>query len=227
MRLIIVHGIMDPVGTSGLLGLVPYLRAAGFDCRVPDYGLITAEEARIVNPKFVAWATALVEPGDIWVGHSNGCAIGYEAIKAGAPLSGAVFINAALERAISLPPGLWADIYFNHGDDATVAAEIGRHLGLTDPVWGDMGHAGPAGLAPGVTGIDCGVPADLRMPTVSGHSDIFTPSKLAAWGPYITQRILNHVGAAKSRAPAPITRHCLNAAAWVSPEPIRYIGPAT
>jgi hypothetical protein len=51
---------------------------AGFDVRVPDYGLITAAETRIVNPLIVRTLPPYVEAGDVCVGHSNGCAIGYD-----------------------------------------------------------------------------------------------------------------------------------------------------
>ena len=192
MRVHVVHGIMDPVGTSGLLGLVPYLKAAGFEVCVPDYPLITAVEARVVNPIIEACLRAYIQPGDLYVGHSNGCAIGYQLLTGGVPLGGVAFINAALERYAPPPKGVWMDVYFNHGDDATLAAQVGRDLGLLSPVWGDMGHAGFQGLYAGVTSIDCGTPADLTLPTVSGHSDIFTPAKLRAWGPFITKRILAH-----------------------------------
>jgi hypothetical protein len=67
-----------------------------------------------------------------------------------------VFINAALRRDITLPAGVWADVYYNGGDDATVAAVAAAHMGLSDPVWGDMGHSGYDGLSPQVTNIDCG-----------------------------------------------------------------------
>lgn len=199
-RVHVVHGILDPVGKAGLLKLVPYLQQAGFDVRVPDYGLITAMETRIANPLIVRTLLPYLEPGDLYVGHSNGCAIGYDLITAGARPAGVVFINAALKRNIELPGAMWADVYYNAGDDATVAAVASAALGLSDPVWGDMGHAGPAKFDPSgrIAGIDCGfsgayqgLPGDL--PKVSGHSDIFTPGKVEAWGPYITKRVLAHL----------------------------------
>lgn len=185
---------MDPVGTSGLLRLVPYLRQAGFDCKVPDYGLITAEEARIANPLIVRSILPYIEPGDLWVGHSNGCALGYEALQAGAPLAGLVLINAALKRDIELPAGVWAHVYYNAGDDATLAAEAGRRLGLTDPNWGDMGHFGYLGDNPNVMAVDCANRAG--MPRCWGHSDLFSPVPLPAWGPYIPSRMNVRVGRA-------------------------------
>lgn len=69
------------------------------------------------------------------------CSIGYDLMRQGAGFAGAVFINAALERTIYRPANVgWIDVYFNAGDTATEAAVIGASLGLTDPVWGEMGH---------------------------------------------------------------------------------------
>lgn len=196
-RVHVVHGILDPVGKAGLLKLVPYLQQAGFDVRVPDYGLITAVETRIANPLIVRTLLPYIEPGDLYVGHSNGCAIGYDLILAGARPAGVVFINAALKRNIELPGAMWADVYYNAGDDATVAAVASAALGLSDPVWGDMGHAGYEGDSIYITNIDCGpmvsVSAHGPLPPVSGHSDIFTDGKIEAWGPYITRRVLTRL----------------------------------
>lgn len=194
MRIHVVHGILSPVGTSGLLGLVPFLQAAGFECRVPDYGLITASETRIVNPLIWRSIRPYIEPGDLFIGHSNGCAIGYELAQDGAPFAGAVFINAALRRDAAPSAPIWLDTYYNAGDLATVAAVASAAAGFSDCVWGDMGHAGPTEYDPTgrIVGVNCGPDVwtnEYALPPVSGHSDIFTPMKLAAWGPYIVKRI--------------------------------------
>jgi hypothetical protein len=184
-----VHGIMDLVGTSGLLRLVPYFQAEGFDCRVPDYGLITALETRIVNPIIERCLKPYIEPGDVYIGHSNGCAIGYDLMTGGAAFRAAAFINAALERDIKVPVGTWLDVYYNEGDRATEAAVVAECMAIVSPVWGEMGHAGFDGVNPFVTNVDCGRPWSPSFPEVCGHSDIFTPAKLAVWGPYIVTQI--------------------------------------
>lgn len=186
MRVHVVHGIMDPVGTAGILALVPYFQAAGFECKVPDYGLITALEAKIVNPLLVRTLRPYMQPGDIWVGHSNGCAIGYELLITGVEFAGMVLINPALEPNVVFPPGVWADIYSNRGDTATVAAQVAHEFGLTDPVWGEMGHSGYTGSNPLALNVYCD--KTQNMPVVDGHSDIFTPPNLSKWGPYAISR---------------------------------------
>lgn len=210
MRVHLVHGIMDPVGTSGLLKLAPYLRAAGFDVRVPDYGLITACETRIVNPIIVRCLAPYLEPGDLYIGHSNGCAIGYDLVGQGFRPAGMVLINAALERRITLPAGTWADVYFNAGDDATVAAVVAARLGLSDRVWGEMGHAGYDGADPAITNIDAGKASPVLaikegtqdLPACSGHSAIFEPGRVEKWAPFIVGRIVAHVKATRAAAAA-------------------------
>lgn len=179
---------MDPVGTSWLLRLVPYFQAAGFECRVPDYGLITALETRIVNPLIERTMRPYIEPGDVFIGHSNGCAIGYDLMTGGAGFRAAAFINAALERNIKVPAGTWLDVYFNEGDRATEAAAVAEALGWVSPVWGEMGHSGYDGDAPLVSNVDCGHPSNPFLP-LSGHSDMGTPAKLAQWGPYVLSMI--------------------------------------
>src|ERR1700735_2990569 len=172
-RVIVVHGIMDPVGTAGILKLVPSLQAAGFECLVPDYGLVEATEAKIVNPLMVSWARPFMQKGDIWLGHSNGCAIGYELLMTGTEFAGMVFINPALQPNVIFPPGVWADIYSNRGDDATVAAQVAHDFGIVDSLWGEMGHSGYSGSNPLIKNIFCD--RSPPLPIVDGHSDIFTP----------------------------------------------------
>lgn len=194
---------MDRVGTAGLLKLAPYFANAGFDVRAPDYGLITALETNVANPLISRSLRPYIEPGDIYVGHSNGCAIGYELVQAGCRPAGLVLINGALRRDITLPAGMWADVYYNAGDQATVAAAVAERLGLVQSVWGEMGHAGYDGANPLITNIDAGKSSSVLaikegtedLPAVSGHSAIFEPGRVEYWAIYILQRVLAHARA--------------------------------
>jgi hypothetical protein len=47
-------------------------------------------------------------------------------------------------------------VYFNAGDEITETAQLGAEIGITDPVWGEMGHAGYRGDDPFITNINCG-----------------------------------------------------------------------
>jgi hypothetical protein len=181
----VVHGIHTS-GPSPVQGLIPYL--SGFDVRYPDYGWIAGLETRVANPIIVGTLVPYIAPDDILIGHSNGCAIAYDLMNRGARVSQAIFINAALEQRITRPFGCpKITVYFNAGDQITEAARIGATLGLVDPVWGQMGHGGYVGADPAISSIDCG--QTPGMPVVCGHSDFFTPSKLAAWAPFLRARL--------------------------------------
>lgn len=189
MKVHLIHGI-HTVGMSPIEALTDYL--VGFKVRYPDYGWILGVETKFFNPVIVGTLLPYIEIGDILIGHSNGCAIIYDLMAAGCPPVDVVFINAALEQNIDRRVASWIDIYFNGGDEVTEAAKIGAKFGLTDPVWGEMGHAGYRGSDPNIVNIDCGNTKD--MPVVAGHSDFFTPSKLSYWGPFLANRIREHLG---------------------------------
>jgi hypothetical protein len=186
----LVHGI-HTTGQTPIEGLNPYL-PFGSHIAYPDYGFILGVESRIVNPIITGTLKPYVSPTDIMIGHSNGCAIIYDLMHRGVAMAGAVFVNAALEQNIIRPATVpWIDVYFNAGDTITEAAKLGAMLGIDDPVWGEMGHAGYLGSDLNIQNIDCGRTAGL--PVVDGHSDFFTPGKLAGWGPYLAQRLAAHL----------------------------------
>jgi hypothetical protein len=179
----LIHGIHTQ-GASPVQGLIPFLERAGWEVKYPDYGYILGVETRIVNPIIEGALTPYVGPEDVLIGHSNGCAIIYSMLMKGLKVAGAVFINAALEQNIVLPPGCpFIHVYSNAGDEVTEAAKIGAALGIDDPVWGEMGHGGYNGTDPKIPNFFCDrVP---YAPKVQGHSDFFTPIKLAYWGVYL------------------------------------------
>lgn len=193
----LIHGIHTQ-GESPVQGLIPYLNAAGFEVRYPDYGWIAGIETRIANPIICGSLRPYIAPTDLLIGHSNGCAIIYDLLtKYGVKCAGAIFINGALEQDIARMAA-WYDVYFNPGDEITEFAKIGAAIGATDTTWGELGHAGYSGGDPAITNINCG--STQGMPAVSGHSDFFTPGKLAAWGPYLVTRIKAHLQCATPAA---------------------------
>lgn len=192
MRVHVVHGIHTAVGNPMVRELVPFLEQADFRVAYIDYPWIAGLETRKANPLIVQTMLSYIEPGDLFIGHSNGCAIGYDLMRAGAPIAGAVFINGALEQNLTRSMYCkWIDVYFNSGDKITEAAKIADALGLVDPVWGMLGHAGYIGTDPQIVNIDCGTTAG--MPIVSGHSDIFSPVNVARWGPWMVKRIVDRM----------------------------------
>ncbi len=190
MRAHLIHGIHSE-GSSPIEGLIDFL--SGFDVRYPDYGWILGVETKFFNPVIVGTLLPFVEPGDVLIGHSNGCAIIYDLMAMPTcPPVDVVFVNAALEQHILRRMATWIDVYFNSGDEITEAAKLGAEFGLTDAVWGEMGHAGYSGTDTAITNIDCGTTP--KMPVVSGHSEFFTAGNLSYWGPYLVNRIREHLG---------------------------------
>lgn len=181
MTIHLLHGIHTG-GPSWIEGFIPYLTPLAVS--YPDYGWILGAATRLINPAVVGTIKPYIAPDDVLVCHSNGCAIAYDLMHAGAKFAGAVFINAALQRDIVCPDWVkWIDVYYNPGDCITEAAKIGAMLGLDDPVWGEMGHAGYLGDNPKVTSTNCAMSPDL--PALDGHSDMGTLAKFAKWGPFI------------------------------------------
>lgn len=185
-RVHLLHGI-HAERVSPVQELIPLLSAAGFEVAYPDYGFIFGVETKIVNPIILGAMLPYIGKGDVLIGHSNGCAIGYDLLTATLAV-GAIFINAALEQNIERPPGAqFIDVYYNAGDRITEAALIAQRLGIVDPVWGEMGHAGYIGADTKIRNIDCG--NTPGMPSVAGHSAFFLPANLAAWGPFLVKRL--------------------------------------
>jgi hypothetical protein len=211
MRIHLIHGIHTTPENSNVPGLIPYLKGPVYNVATPNYGYILAAETRRLNPSVVSMLCPYVEGGDVLVGHSNGCAIIYAMldtlINSGNAPRGVVFINAALERQITLPSAIeWADVYFNGGDLATEVASIAAWLGTAPRTWGEMGHAGYLGTDARITNHDCG--NTPGMPKVNGHSDLFTPANLPMWGKFIGDRITSLTNLGLPATPilgAPIT----------------------
>ena len=183
----LIHGIRTE-GPSPVENLIQYL--GPYAVKYPDYGWIDGVETRFVNPIIVGTLAAYVAPDDVLICHSNGCAIAYDLMGRGVKLAGCIFINAALSRLIVRRTAPWIDVYYNAGDEITEVAELAARLGLSDPAWGEMGHAGYLGTDPLITNIDCGNTAG--MPIVAGHSAFFEAENLTQWGPYLVNRLRAH-----------------------------------
>jgi hypothetical protein len=178
----LIHGIHTE-GVSLVEGIIPFLSEWGV--KYPDYGYILGIETRIINPLIVGSLQPYINPEDVLIGHSNGCAIAYDLMRRGVTVAGAIFINAALEANIARPAGCpWIVVYSNKGDKITEAAQIAARLGVTDPVWGEMGHSGYSGKDPNIFNVFCD--ATVSEPVVSGHSDFFSPhTNLIPWATFL------------------------------------------
>jgi hypothetical protein len=186
----LVHGIRTPERDKVVPGLIPYLKELGA-VSYPDYGYILAVETRRINPVIVGSILPYIMPGDVLVGHSNGCAVIMHLLDVGISPAGIVFINGALKNNFTLPERVpFAHVYFNAGDDITEVAEVAEAFAGTpvDEYWGDLGHVGYTGADKRVTDFNCGATGS-QMPVVDGHSDIFSIGKIEKWGPFIAEQL--------------------------------------
>lgn len=191
MNLHALHGIHTPTNDPEVESLLPFLAPLGV-VRYPDYGYILAVETKRINPVIAGSVAPYVGEDDVMVGHSNGCAVIYDLLQMGVKMKGVVFVNGALRQDITLPPCVkFAHVYYNAGDNITEIARCAEMLAISpvDAVWGEMGHAGYIGTDPRVKNFDCS--NTIGLPAISGHSDIFTPAHIAAWGPFIKKQIEN------------------------------------
>ncbi len=185
-RVILLHGFnVRDEGERTVGKLAPYFAAAGFAVKRPRYGWLGLLGVRALNGKFARLIADLSEPGDILVGHSNGCAIGAEAADLGAQFSQLVLINPALDsdRAFPVSEYLRAiHVWHSPSDSPVWAAKF-----LPWHSWGDMGAVGYNGRT------------DIRVRNYnkesgyqvssSEHSDVFAPGKLEFFAPLIVAAV--------------------------------------
>lgn len=185
----ILHGIhAEERGGSPRL-LAPYLEADGFNVRVRSYGKLKWWQARFANDKLAACFADSVAPGDILVGHSNAVALACLMADYGVQFGGVVCIQGALDADRPWAPQVpWIDVIANRDDGwVSVSTLLFGHM------WGALGRDGYTGPADSriVT-----IFTDDRRPQLSpplpealGHTELLTPEKLAAWGPWFAARI--------------------------------------
>jgi hypothetical protein len=167
-------------GANTVDKLKPYLNGIGLSTLDHDYsfpgifpGLV---QVRFGNTRVAESVFRHAHRGDIGIGHSNGACILAQAALMGAPLTGLVLINPALDEDFIVAPQVkWIHVYHSHNDYAVWFAKL---LRFRHP-WGAMGRVGFKGTDPRYTNVDY---------TPFGHSDVF--QHLDGWGPRIADAIL-------------------------------------
>lgn len=182
----LVHGFnVSDSGARTTDRLAPYFENVGFRVVEHDYGFQLFLGAWACNSTIAKRIRTKVSPGDVGVGHSNGCAILTRAADAGAPFAGLVLINPALDADITFAPHLkWVHVYYNRDDGAVALAELIPHW--LNKRWGDMGARGYVGRDSRIENIDCQHDQGRALPVVAGHSAIFR--HMPAWGPFIAAK---------------------------------------
>lgn len=139
-RVFLVHGwrVRDPMQSIGKL-LDP-LAALGYAPALLVYGYtLTPTRTKFLTRKKAMLWSARTQPGDVVIGHSNGCALAFEMSHHEQNRAETmVWINPALQPDIV--PGRSVQrclVLFNPFDETVRLAAL-----LPDIIWGDMGRRG-------------------------------------------------------------------------------------
>lgn len=143
-RVILVHGFNVRDGGAGTTdGLRPHFAREGFKVLEFDTGWRFLAGVRFGNAKRARRLARMIQPGDILIGHSDGCNLinlaswhlsGTEQPKPAA----AVYLNPALDRDTQLAPQVKSALVFFTPSDWIV--RVARWLRWHP--WGDMGRVG-------------------------------------------------------------------------------------
>lgn len=195
MMVHLIHGIHPKQPGGTVAKLKPFFQRAGHFVYTHEYGSAYALTARFLNPGRADYIKDLVAPDGIIVGHSNGCAIAH-LIQKKHRVKGLILINPALDDDATFTNVEWVHVYHNWGDQAVPLSE-NVWFWLTRHPWGAMGQRGYTGNDPRVTNFNCCDKAEIVLPCVDGHSDLFEPGKIEAWSEYMI-RNMEHANAVRS-----------------------------
>lgn len=135
----IVHGIMTknvPWAFQKVAGEV--YRSMGFKVVEHSYPWMTGLFTRHRNEKIAEKLYDEIPNGSIYVGHSNGCTLGWKLAQMGKEFTGVVFIQPALDRDKIIYDADWVHVYCNPEDKTVWLSKI-----LINHDWGNQGQEGP------------------------------------------------------------------------------------
>ena len=140
MAIWLIHGFNTWDNGRGTVDrLAPLLKYEGYEVQQFDYGWTFLLGARFGNAGRARKLAKQVKPGDVAIGHSNGCAIIHRASHLGAPFKQVIYISPALDR--QLVPDWWTvrdmTVYYSPSDTYVQAASW-----IPGVIWGDMGAVG-------------------------------------------------------------------------------------
>ena len=176
-RILIVHGIHNNDNEAWMSYLLWKFNGAGWNAHKWTYGYAYAMLTRWQNPGRSERLAALIEPGDVLLGHSNGCCLIWMAAELGAPIGGAILINPALDSdKVMAKQVKWVNIYANRQDEAVkVAAVFPAHP------WGSQGRDGLTVDDSPRSKVIWTSSEHVDAPAVHGHSAALAPGSLEPW----------------------------------------------
>lgn len=191
-RVHLIHGIHSEHG-GATAQLKPYFEREDFAVSVYDYGWATGIFSRFQNGRRARTIARQVAPEDILVGHSNGGTLAWM-VQEIVPVFGLILIHPALDETKRFPRAQWVDVYHCDKDQVVEASEALGFFDLIPHDYGRLGRVGYQGKDPHVVSIDDErLTIDLvqiaePLPPVTGHSTMFEPTHLGAWGRFYARR---------------------------------------
>jgi pimeloyl-ACP methyl ester carboxylesterase len=181
-EVILTHGFnVRDEGVKTTDQLRPYFEQAGYYVYEADYNWTGLLGVRLCNAKLARMMAGMVAENTIFVGHSNGCAIGWMASLCGAPFEQMILINPALDNDVKFGPQVKRiHVWHTRFDKPTM---ISKFL-LVHP-WGDLGRVGYKGNDPRVFNYNM---ADDFPMAVRGHSEVFKSPLKELFGPMIVEK---------------------------------------
>ncbi len=176
----LLHGFnVSDNGDGSIDRLKPYIDGETYDF---DYGWKGLVGVMRWNRKLAQALASLTRPGDVGIGHSNGCAILHLSTLVGAQFSKLIYINPALDKDAAPGPAVERlDVWHSPSD---IPVRISSYLWGHE--WGKMGAVGYTGDDPRVTNFD--KENDFALSSC-GHSDVFETGMINYFGPLIVSGI--------------------------------------
>ena len=166
-KVYLLHGFnVHDQGNASVDTLIPSLEAmSGYKVIDLDYGFFFRLRVRLCNRSVAKILASIVEPDDVVIGHSNGCAIIYEAVTYGAKFAKAVLITPALDSDIAISVDQ-VKVFYSPTDKATWLA---KYIPLS--IWGNQGRKGYTGpYRKGYSQVNM----DMKYGQSLGHSGVFS-----------------------------------------------------
>lgn len=163
MTVIITHGFNSQKHAVWLGELGRCIEADGYATVSANYGHVWLFGVASATDDLAREIASMALPGDVAVGHSNGCTGIHKAmIDYGANIERAFFINPSLPRDPVLPPWLrHVDVFYAPNEIATLAGTLWAWANPMNLIgasnnWGPMGRWGYSGDDERVTNINLG-----------------------------------------------------------------------
>ena len=179
----VIHGFnVRDNGRNTTDKLLPYFRQRGYLAMDHDYGWVGPIRLRRRNARSVEEILPWIAPGDILVGHSNGCLLCWKLIEAGAPAAKVVCIQPAMKKGTVWSKSVQVLCLFNDKDRVMYLSYAWSRLTSFINIFRephDWGYAGKVGFTEAENVLN--INTRKAVNPAKGHSGLFRPFSLAFW----------------------------------------------